>query len=97
MEIPDSADAVLEAVAALVEADPHAGPALVLYALARTLASPRGAYMYRLDKLAGLGPDHRRLAYGLMEAMASGAARGPAWEDFLARLDAAYAGRNTGD
>ena len=95
MEIPDPADtdAVLEAVATLVEADPHAGPALVLYALARTLASPRAGGMYRLDKLAGLGPDQRRLAYGLMEAMASGAARGFVWEAFLSRLDAAYTRR----
>ncbi len=95
MDLPDPADtgAVLEAVAALVEADPHAGPALVLYALARTLASPRGGCMYRLDKLAHLAPEHRRLAYGLMEVMARGEARGPVWEAFLARLDAAYTRR----
>ena len=79
----------LQEVVDLVKADPHGGASLTLYALISTLRMEKGGYMYMLRKLRDLNPAHRRLAYGLMELMAEGGNRGPAWEQALAELDAA--------
>jgi hypothetical protein len=49
----------------------------------------KGGYMYMLRKLRDLNPEHRRLAYGLMELMAEHGNRGEVWEQALAEMDAA--------
>jgi len=79
----------LQQVVDLVKADPHGGASLSLYALVSTLRMEKGGYMYMLRKLRDLNPEHRRLAYGLMELMAEHGNRGEAWERALVEMDAA--------
>ena len=71
---------VLQQVVDLIKADPHGGVSLNLYALVSTLKMEKGGYMYMLRKLRDLTPEHRQLAYGLMELMAENGNRGEAWE-----------------
>lgn len=82
-------DTVLEQVVELVRRDPHGGASLNLYALMSTLRMDNSGYMYMLRKLRDLSPEHRRLAYGLMELMAQGGNRGAAWEAALEAIDEA--------
>ena len=80
---------VLQQVVDVIEAEPHSGASLNLYALVSTLRMDKGGYMYMLRKLRDLGPGHRQLAYRLMELMAEHGNQGPVWEQALARMDAA--------
>lgn len=82
-------DDILQEITALVEADPHSGTALNLYALMSTLRMEKSGYMFMLRKLRDLAPEQRQLAYRLMEFMAQGGNTGEAWEQALARMDAA--------
>ena len=82
-------DRILQEITALVEADPHSGAALNLYALMSTLRMEKSGYMFMLRKLRDLTPEHRQLAYRLMELMAQDGNRGEDWEQALARMDAA--------
>lgn len=82
-------EGVLEQVVDLIKADPHGGASLNLYALVSTLKMEKGGNMYMLRKLRDLTPEHRRLAYGLMELMAENRNRGEAWEAALAAMDEA--------
>jgi uncharacterized protein YoaH (UPF0181 family) len=82
-------DTILQEITDLVEAAPHSGDALNLYALMSTLRMEKSGYMFMLRKLRDLSPEHRPLAYRLMELMAQGGNTGEAWEQALARLDAA--------
>ena len=79
----------LQQVVALIQADPHGGSSLNLYALISTLKMEKGGHMYMLRKLRDLNPEHRRLAYGLMELMAENGNQGDAWERALEAMDAA--------
>jgi hypothetical protein len=80
---------VLQQVVDLVRANPHGGASLSLYALVSTLRMEKGGYMYMLRKLRDLAPEHRRLAYGLMELMANRGNQGPEWEAALRAMDEA--------
>ena len=51
------AEDVLQQVVKLIEADPHSGPGLNLYALVSTLKMEKGGYMYMLRKLRDLSPE----------------------------------------
>lgn len=82
-------DSVLEDVVALVQSNPHSGSSLLLYALVSTLRMEKGGHMFMLSKLRDLQPGHRRLAYGLMELMATGGNRGEEWEAALEAMDRA--------
>lgn len=82
-------DKILQEVTELIEADPHSGTALNLYALMSTLRMEKSGYMYMLRKLRDLEPEQRQLAYRLMELMAQGGNVGEAWEQALARMDEA--------
>ncbi|HFD80338.1 MAG TPA: hypothetical protein ENK05_08120 [Gammaproteobacteria bacterium] len=82
-------EGILQEVVDIVRADPHGGPALGLYALVSTLKMDRSGHLYMLRKLRELSPEHRRLAYGLMELMARGDNRGEQWEAAVAAMDEA--------
>lgn len=86
------AEDVLQQVVALIKANPHGGASLNLYALISTLKMEKGGYMYMLRKLRDLSPEHRQLAYGLMELMAENGNQGAAWEQALEAMDAAVRG-----
>jgi len=82
-------DDVLQQVVDLIQADPHGGTSLNLYALVSTLRMEKGGYMYMLRKLRDLNSKHRQLAYGLMELMAVQGNRGEAWDAAVAAMDEA--------
>ncbi len=86
------AEDALQQVVKLIQANPHSGPGLNLYALVSTLRMEKGGYMYMLRKLRDLSPEHRQLAYGLMELMAENGNQGEAWEKALEAMDAAIKG-----
>jgi hypothetical protein len=79
---------ILEQVIARMEADPHGAASLTLYALANTLDYPKAGYLFKLDKLKGLDPESRQLAYGLMEMMANGEVGNAPWQAARERMDA---------
>lgn len=86
------AEDVLKQVVELIKANPHGGASLNLYALISTLKMEKGGYMYMLRKLRDLNPEHRQLAYGLMELMAENGNQGGAWEQALQVMDSAVKG-----
>ena len=85
-------DNVLQQVVEIIEAGPHSGAGLNLYALISTLRMENSGYMYMLRKLRDLSPEHRLLAYGLMELMAENGNQGEAWDAALQAMDRAVRG-----
>ncbi len=83
---------ILQRVIAKIEAEPHSGQSLLLFALTKTLDMPRGGHMYMLQKLREMTAETRTLAYGLMEHMAEGRNTGPDWEAAIARMERAIRG-----
>lgn len=83
-----SSDA-LQQVVDLIKTNPHSGTSLNLYALVSTLRMEKGGYMYMLRKLRDLAPEHRQLAYGLMELMAEHRTQGAEWDAALQAMDEA--------
>ena len=86
------AEDVLQQVVELIQANPHGGASLNIYALISTLKMEKGGYMYMLRKLRDLNPEHRQLAYGLMELMAENGNQGAAWDQALEAMDSAVKG-----
>lgn len=80
---------VLDELLSVVEANPHGGPSLVLFALVKTLSARNGQYLYLLNKLRDIEPQYRQLAYQLMELMVAGANQGPAWDAAIERMEQA--------
>jgi hypothetical protein len=72
---------------ARVAAAPRSVTGLTLYALVSTLEQERAGCLFKLVKLRDLPPEDRRIAYGLMEMLAEGRNRGPAWAVARSRLD----------
>ena len=85
-------DDVLQQVVDIIKAGPHSGPGLNLFALISTLRMGNSGYMYMLRKLRDLSPEHRQLAYGLMELMAENGNQGEAWDAALQAMDEAVRG-----
>jgi len=85
-------DKVLQQVVEIIETSPHSGPGLNLYALISTLRMEKSGYLYMLRKLRDLSPEHRQLAYGLMELMAENGTQGEAWDAALEAMDRAVRG-----
>ncbi len=83
---------VLQQVVEIIRANPHSGPGLHLYALVSTLKMDKSGYLYMLRKLRDLSPEHRQLAYGLMELMAENGNQGEAWDAALRAMDEAVRG-----
>jgi hypothetical protein len=88
----DVEDSTLQKVVEIIEAEPHGGPSLQLYALVSTLKVENSGYLYMLRKLRELSPQHRQLAYGLMELMACNGNRGEAWDNALQAMERAIRG-----
>ncbi len=83
---------ILSQVVELIRAAPHDGSSLNLYALVSTLRMEKGGYMYMLRKLRDLRPEHRQLAYGLMELMAEHGNQGSEWDAAVQAMDTAIRG-----
>jgi hypothetical protein len=82
-----SGDTILQDIIDLIARDPHAAPALTLYALVSTLEFPKAGHLFRLDKLKDLDPGQRRLAYGLLDMMADDRIGDTAWQAAKAHMD----------
>ena len=80
---------VLKQVVDMIKADPHGGTSLNLYALVSTLKMEKSGYMYMLRKLRDLSPQHRQLAYALMELMAEHGNQGADWDAAVDAMDEA--------
>ena len=79
---------ILDKVTALIEAAPHAGQSLFLFALCKTLDMPKGGHMYMLKKLQDMTPATRELAYELMEYMAEGKnENNPEWQATIKKME----------
>ena len=92
----NDAVAVLARLESRIAAAPASAPALILYSLVKTVSTGRGQYLFLLNKLRDLPAEDRRLAYDVMEAVATGANETPAWAEGVARLDALVSGRAAG-
>lgn len=73
---------------ALIEAAPDSAAALTLYALVNTLEHPRAGCLFKLTKLFDLLPEHRPIAYGLMELLVAGEVGDARWNAAKSRMDA---------
>jgi len=82
----------LQQVLEIIKAGPHSGPGLNFYALISTLKMQDSGFMYMLRKLRDLSPEHRQLAYGLMELMAENGNKGEDWEQAVQAMDDAVRG-----
>ena len=79
----------VDEVTEIISNAPHAAQSLLLFALVKTLDIEKGGHMYMLAKLRELTPEHRQLAYRLMEAMANGETRQPSWREQVDAMEAA--------
>jgi hypothetical protein len=78
----------LQATLALLRTAPESGAALILYALVCTLEKDRAGCLFTLVKLKDLSdPAHRRIAYGLMELLATGRVADGEWHAAKAEMD----------
>lgn len=78
---------VLARTLAVITAEPHSAAALTLYALVNTFDYEQAGCLFKLNKLRDMGPEHRQLAYDLMELMVAGGNQGEAWEKAKTRMD----------
>ena len=83
---------VLQKVHDIVQQAPHSAPALMLFALTKTLDTEKGNHMYTLGKLKDLSAEHRQLAYQLIELMATGQTHDDHWDRLVASMDAMIRG-----
>ena len=83
---------VLQKVHDIVKQSPHSAQALMLFALTKTLDTEKGNHMYTLGKLKDLSAENRRLAYQLIELMASGQTHDEHWTQLVASMDAIIRG-----
>lgn len=86
MRVAPPTDA-LQAALAAIAARPHGASALTLYALVNTLEFQRAGCLFKLAKLRDLDPEHRPIAYGLMEALATGQVGDADWQRAKSRMD----------
>jgi len=85
-------DAALGQALDVIEAAPESAAALTLYALVNTLEYERAGRLFKLNKLADLGAEHRAIAYGLMELSVTGQVGDAAWVEAKQRMDRAVRG-----
>lgn len=83
---------ILEQVITKMEAAPHNGQSLLLYALMMALNTSRGGHMFMLQKLRDMDDETRKLAYGLMDLMVRGGNQGEDWNSVIARMEKALRG-----
>jgi len=82
----------LQQALAVIEQAPESAASLTLYALVNTLEYERAGCLFKLTKLRDLSPEHRPVAYGLMELMAEQEVGDERWAAAKARMDRAVRG-----
>jgi hypothetical protein len=92
MRVIPPPDALRQALAAMAER-PSGASARALYALVNTLDLQQAGCSFRLDRLRELDPEHRPIAYGLMESSVIGQVGDPDWQRTKAQMDRLIRGR----
>jgi len=77
----------LQAIIECIQDSPQSGSALILYALMNAINYEQAGCLFKLNKLGDLSPEHRHLAYALMEVMVSGGNQGKAWRQAMLQMD----------
>ncbi len=70
-----------------IKDDPKSGQSLLLFALIKTLDTPKGGHLYLLKKLAEFTPENRELVYALMEVTAKAENNGAEWQAMVAAVE----------
>lgn len=73
-----------------IKDDPNSGQSLLLFALIKTLDTPKGGHLYLLKKLSEFTPENRQLVYALMEVTAKQENTGIEWDDMVASVEATF-------
>ncbi len=70
--------------------DPKSGQSLLIFALIKTLDTPKGGHLYLLKKLSEFTPESRETAYALMEITAKGENCGSEWDSMVSNIENAF-------
>jgi len=70
-----------------IKDDPKSGQSLLLFALIKTLDTPKGGHLYLLKKLSEFTPENREIVYALMEVTAKGENFGSEWESMVSAVE----------
>ena len=73
-----------------IKGDPKSGQSLLLFALIKTLDTPKGGHLYLLKKLSEFAPENRELAYALMEVTAKGENSGEEWDSMVSAVEDSF-------
>ena len=85
-------DSILEKIIREITKDPRSGQSLLLFALVATLNVEKTGHMYMLGKLKEFTPENRKLAYEVIELMASNKCSGDVWQDAYSKMEIAIRG-----
>lgn len=73
-----------------IKNDPKSGQSLLLFALIKTLDTPKGGHLYLLKKLSEFTAENRELVYALMEVTAKQENTGSQWESMVLAVEDAF-------
>ena len=85
-------DSILEKITQEITKDPRSGQSLLLFALVATLNVEKTGHMYMLGKLKEFTPENRKLAYEVIELMASNESSGDVWQEAYSKMEIAIRG-----
>jgi len=85
-------DSILEKITQEITNDPRSGQSLLLFALVATLNVEKTGHMYMLGKLKEFTPENRKLAYEVIELMASNESSSETWQQAFNKMEAAIRG-----
>ena len=85
-------DSILEKITREITKDPRSGQSLLLFALVATLNVEKTGHMYMLGKLKEFTPDNRKLAYEVIELMASNESERDVWQEAFNKMEIAIRG-----
>ena len=85
-------DSILEKIIQEITKDPRSGQSLLLFALVATLNVEKTGHMYMLGKLKEFTPENRKLAYEVIELMASNESEHDVWQEAFNKMEIAIRG-----
>ena len=83
---------ILEKITQEITKDSRSGQSLLLFALVATLNVEKTGHMYMLGKLKEFTPENRKLAYEVIELMASNGSSSEAWHEAYSKMEIAIRG-----
>ena len=85
-------DSILEKITEEIAKYPRSGQSLLLFALMATLNVEKTGHMYMLGKLKEFTPENRKLAYEVIELMASDESSSDDWHEAYNKMEIAIRG-----